>query len=132
MTTPPNQPGRVADFAFIDAVLQMPFPEVVAELSSSLGSQTTAYIGGAASTKSVSAWKDSTQLPDGMREEALRGALQATRVILGTYSKNVAQAWMFGANRSLGVEAPAYRLQTASTPEDIARVVSAAWRLVTT
>jgi membrane protein YqaA with SNARE-associated domain len=125
------QPEAV-DFARIDAVLTMPLTAVVDELSSTLGSMTTAYIGNVSHTKFVRAWKNGVRPPRGIREQALRSALQATRIITSVYDANVANAWMFGANRLLGVEAPAYRLQTAKTPEDLTKVVRASWSFVTT
>jgi hypothetical protein len=121
-----------ADFSRIDAVLTMPLAAVVDELSSTLGSMTTAYIGNVSHTKFVRAWKNGVRPPRGIREQALRSALQATRIITSVYDANVANAWMFGANRLLGVEAPAYRLQTAKTPEDLTKVVRASWSFVTT
>lgn len=90
-----------------------------------------AYIGNVTHTKFVRAWQCGERPPRGTREQALRAALQATRILIGTYSPNVARVWMFGANHSLGVESPAHVLRTANTPADCSAVVRAAWSFAT-
>jgi hypothetical protein len=98
--------------------------DVVAELAETLGARLVAYIGGASHTKFVRTWRDATAVP--RRIDALRGALQATRLILATETPVVAQAWFTGANAHLALEAPATVLRDATSPSEITKVVRAA------
>lgn len=98
--------------------------DVVAELAEILGARLVAYIGGASHTKFVRTWRDATAAP--RRIDALRGALQAARLILAADSPVVAQAWFTGANTHLALEAPATVLRDATSPSEITKVVRAA------
>jgi hypothetical protein len=98
--------------------------DVVGELAEILGPRLVAYIGGASHTKFVRTWRDAMAAP--RRIGALRGALQAARLILATESPVVAQAWFTGANTHLALEAPATVLRDATSPSEISKVVRAA------
>jgi hypothetical protein len=105
-------------------VVRLAAPEVVAELVETLGPRLVAYMGGASHTKFVRTWREGTAVP--RRLDVLRGALQATRLLLATEPPPVAQAWFTGANTHLALEAPAAVLRNATRPEEITRVVRAA------
>jgi hypothetical protein len=109
-----------------DDVPRLATSDVVAELVTTLGARIVAYLGGVSHTKFVRTWTNGKALPRGRREAALRGALQAVRILLSTESAAVAQAWFIGANRHLGLEAPASVLRDADGPDDVSRVVRAA------
>jgi hypothetical protein len=109
-----------------DEVPRVSTRDVVRELIDVLGTRLVAYIGGVSHTKFVRSWTNGTAIPRDRRETALRGALQAVRILLTDESAAVAQAWFIGANRHLGLEAPASVLRDAASPEDVSRVVRAA------
>jgi hypothetical protein len=109
-----------------DQVARLSIRDVVAELVDALGARLVAYIGGVSHTKFVRSWRDGSAAPRDRREVALRGALQATRIIVGTDGRVVAQAWFTGANTHLALEAPAAVLRDAARPDEVTLVVRAA------
>ena len=120
------RPGTATSHRSADDVPRLPTSDVVAELVSALGPRVVAYLGGVSHTKFVRNWTTGRAVPHGRREAALRGALQAVRILLTAETHAVAQAWFIGANRHLGLEAPASVLRAADDPEDVSRVVRAA------
>jgi hypothetical protein len=117
---------KIAGTPSADGVARLAVPDVVGELVDVLGTRLVAYIGGVSHTKFVRSWRNGSTPPRDRRESALRGALQAARILLGAESKVVAQAWFTGANTKLGLEAPAAVLRGATSPDEISRVVRAA------
>jgi hypothetical protein len=107
-------------------VARIPIAQVVIELVEALGPRLVAYVGGVSHTKFVRSWREGTAAPRGRREDALRAALQATRILLAAESPLVAQAWFTGANTHLDLEAPAAVLREASSPDQVTKVVRAA------
>jgi hypothetical protein len=106
-----------------DDVVHVPSNALVAELVEALGVPVVAYIG-SADMKVVHSWRHGTATPQ--RLDALRGALQATRLLLATERPVVARAWFTGTNTHLGLEAPATFLRNALTASEICQVVRAA------
>lgn len=107
----------------LDEVARLSIAEVTGELVLLLGLKRTAAIGGLKDTRQVREW---IQGKTPHRQEALRTALQAARLISDADDPAVARAWFTGCNQHLGFEAPLTVLQR-NDPTTFATIVRAAF-----
>ncbi len=112
-------PGR------IDEVARLSPAEVVSDLVRILGPKRVAAIGDVKETRLVQRWIEDKAKPQ--REEALRTALQAARVLHDLVGSDVARAWFVGCNQHFEMQSPISVLRGASESEQYTQVLRAAF-----
>src|SRR6266481_651890 len=85
--------------------LQLPFPELVSQLASSIGRKLTAYIAGVKDVRALDRWLQGGE-PYGDVEKRLRFAFRVVRTLQDHHSPRVVQAWLMGVNPELGDRTP--------------------------
>jgi hypothetical protein len=112
-------PGRV------DEVARLSPAEVVSDLVGILGPKRVAAIGDVKETRLVQRWIEDKAKPQ--REQALRTALQAARVLHDLVGSDVARAWFVGCNQHFEMQSPISVLRAANESEQFTQVLRAAF-----
>ena len=112
-------PGR------IDEVARLSPAEVVSDLVGILGPKRVAAIGDVKETRLVQRWIEDKARPQ--REQALRTALQAARVLNDLVGSDIARAWFAGCNQHFEMQSPISVLRTAHDSEQYTQVLRAAF-----
>lgn len=100
--------------------------DLAAYLEEHVGQRVTAYLSGLRDSKRVGQWAEGTVRPRSPNGLRLRHGYHATRLLVEAFGDETAKAWLFGANRQLGDEAPAFVLRHSELPEEVAPVIRAA------
>lgn len=108
----------------IDEVARLSPPEVVSELVRILGPRRVAAIGFVRETRLVQRWIEDKARPQ--REQALRAALQAARMLCDVVGTEVTRAWFVGCNEKLEMRSPISVLREADESGQFAQVIRAA------
>lgn len=83
--------------------MALPIADVVAMLVDMLGLTAVAVIGGVKETRAVTQWLSGREP---QQPHVLRFALQLARMVAGTHQAEMAKAWFYGTNPSLGDRSP--------------------------
>ena len=105
--------------------LQLPFPELVSQLASSIGRKLTAYIAGVKDVRALDRWLQGGE-PYGDVEKRLRFAFRVVRTLQDHDSPRVVQAWLMGVNPELGDRTPIRLLRDGDLDSVAVEVLSAA------
>jgi len=100
--------------------------DIAAYLQQHIGQRPTAYLSGLKDAKTVGQWAAGRVTPRGAATLRLRHAYHAVRIIVEAFGYETAGAWLFGMNRQLDDEAPAFVLRHVELPEELTPVVRAA------
>ncbi len=98
-----------------------PLHEAIAYLQKHLGKKMTLYLSGL----NDHFWPKRDKMPI-EAEMRLRYAHRAALVVVSAYGAETAKSWLFGTNRHLKDNAPAWVLRHAKTIAELEKVVSAA------
>jgi hypothetical protein len=116
--------------AAVDAVerdrVTRPIAEVARHLQDHLGQKMTAYLAGLKDPKVVGQWAAARATPRPLAEMRLRCSYEAVRLIGTAHGDETVRAWLFGSNRRLDDEAPAYVLRHAQGVDDLRQIVPVA------
>jgi hypothetical protein len=104
--------------------------DLAAYLQEHLGQKMTAYLGGIDHPKTVGLWVAGKSSPRDLPSMRLRYAYQVSRILIDAYDDETARAWFFGSNSRLDDEAPAYLLRHGTRPDDLRRIIPAAYAFV--
>ncbi|HXO30158.1 MAG TPA: XRE family transcriptional regulator [Thermoanaerobaculia bacterium] len=104
--------------------------DVAAYLQEHLGQKMTAYLSGIDHAKTVGLWVAHKSEPRDLPSMRLRYAYRAARLLIDAYDDETARAWFFGSNTRLDDEAPAYLLRHGTSPDDLRRMIPAAYAFV--
>jgi hypothetical protein len=105
--------------------ISLTFPELVAQLTESIGRKLTAYVAGVKDVRSLDRWiegKDSY----GQAEPRLRLTFQVVRTLLDHDSPKTVQGWLMGVNPELGDRVPLRVLREGDLTLVAAEVLAAA------
>jgi hypothetical protein len=109
----------------VDEVARLSQAEVVADLVGILGPKCVAAIGDVKETRLVQRWIENMAKPQ--REQALRTALQAARLLHDLVGSDVARAWFIGCNQHFEMQSPISVLRAANASERFTEVLRAAF-----
>lgn len=85
----------------------LPIDRVVTRLRSAIGVRLVAYVGGATSTSTVTAWADGNTVPDADTASRLRTTFEVTLILAQRLDPTTMTTWFKGMNPELNDEAPA-------------------------
>jgi len=85
--------------------LSLPLPELVSQLTNSIGRKLTAYVAGLKDVRGVDRWIEGSE-PYGDVESRLRFTFQVVRTLRDYDSTDVVRAWLTGVNPELGDRVP--------------------------
>jgi hypothetical protein len=85
--------------------LTLTFPELVEQLTNSIGRKLTAYVAGVTDVRALDRWIGGRQ-PYGSTESRLRLTFQVVHTLLEHDSPKIVQAWLMGVNPELGDRVP--------------------------
>jgi hypothetical protein len=114
------------DLAAHERAIRTPFPALVDELRTLLGSRLVAYLGGVKETRAVHEWAEDARRPGTATEQRLRTALRVAVPIAEADGEAVAQAWFQGLNPQLDDRSPARLLREGDLDEVGPLVIAAA------
>lgn len=123
----PCKPGHGVEAAAFRRSIQLPAPELIGELSVTIGSTMVAYLGGVRETRAVRQWVDGTRaIRSAVDEERLRLAHQIAAIIASGNTAAVVRSWFGALNPALEDRSPAAVLRDGTVGEVGLAVLAAA------
>jgi ribosome-binding protein aMBF1 (putative translation factor) len=104
---------------------RLPTSQVVRNLRETIGVRLVAYVGGATTASTVTAWAEGSAAPDADTASRLRTTLEVTLVLAQRWDPTTIGTWFKGANPELGDDAPARVIRESPAGQDHSVLVAA-------